>query len=137
MYWNSTVSEISSVNASKFFTATVVYKGSWVYRRPVHSYKGTHSWLISDVNCLIICPSNGATAQTGPWPPLLRFHNNNVLRCEFVSLTTNFGGPMIFLLEFTPVAKGSSFKALKTRSPSHCHLLHNPLCIAPGPPRGG
>jgi hypothetical protein len=34
-------------------------------------------------------PSNGATAQIGHWPPLLRFHNNNVLRCEFVSLTTN------------------------------------------------
>jgi hypothetical protein len=36
-----------------------------------------------------IHPSNGATAQIGPWPPLLRFHNNNVLRCEVVSLTTN------------------------------------------------
>jgi hypothetical protein len=36
-----------------------------------------------------IHPSNGATAQIGPWPPLLRFHNNNVLRCEIVSLTTN------------------------------------------------
>jgi hypothetical protein len=34
-------------------------------------------------------PSNGATAQIGPWPPLLRFHNNIVLRCEVVSLTTN------------------------------------------------
>jgi hypothetical protein len=34
-------------------------------------------------------PSNGATAQIGPWPPLLRFHNSNVLRCEVVSLTTN------------------------------------------------
>jgi hypothetical protein len=33
-------------------------------------------------------PSNGATAQIGPWPPLLRFHNN-VLQCEVVSLTTN------------------------------------------------
>jgi hypothetical protein len=40
-------------------------------------------------------------------------------------------------LGFTPLAKGSSFKALKTRPPSHSHLLHNPLCIAPGPPRGG
>jgi hypothetical protein len=49
----------------------------------------------------------------------------------------NFGGPMIFCLGFTPLAKGSSFKALKTRPPSHSHLLHNPLCIAPGPPRGG
>jgi hypothetical protein len=29
------------------------------------------------------------------------------------------------------------FKALKTRPPSHSHLLHNPLCLAPGPPRGG
>jgi hypothetical protein len=38
---------------------------------------------------LYIIPSNGATAQIGPWPPLLRFHNNNVLRCEVVSLTTN------------------------------------------------
>jgi hypothetical protein len=36
-----------------------------------------------------IQPSNGATAQIGPWPPLLRFHNNDVLRCEVVSLTTN------------------------------------------------
>jgi hypothetical protein len=33
-------------------------------------------------------PFNGVTAQIGPWP-LLRFHNNNVLRCEVVSLTTN------------------------------------------------
>jgi hypothetical protein len=49
----------------------------------------------------------------------------------------NFGGPVIFLLGFTPLAKGSSFKALKTRPPSHSHLLHNPLCFAPGPPRGG
>jgi hypothetical protein len=40
-------------------------------------------------------------------------------------------------LGFTPLAKGSSFKALKTRPPSHSHLLHNPLCIAPGPPREG
>jgi hypothetical protein len=31
-------------------------------------------------------PSNGATAQIGPWPPLLRFHNNNVLRCVEYSL---------------------------------------------------
>jgi hypothetical protein len=36
-----------------------------------------------------IHPSNGATAQIGTWPPILRFHNNNVLRCEVVSLTTN------------------------------------------------
>jgi hypothetical protein len=36
-----------------------------------------------------IHPSNGATVQIGPWPPLLRFHNNNVLWCEVVSLTTN------------------------------------------------
>jgi hypothetical protein len=49
----------------------------------------------------------------------------------------NFGGPMIFLLGFTPLAKGSSFKTLETRPPSHSHLLHNTLCIAPGPPRGG
>jgi hypothetical protein len=35
-----------------------------------------------------INPSNGATAQIGPWL-LLRFHNNNVLRCEVVSLTTS------------------------------------------------
>jgi hypothetical protein len=34
-------------------------------------------------------PSNDATAQIGPWPPLLRFSNNNVLRCEVVSVTTN------------------------------------------------
>jgi hypothetical protein len=40
-------------------------------------------------NIIAIHPSNGATAQIGPWPPLLRFHNNNVLRCEVVSLTTN------------------------------------------------
>jgi hypothetical protein len=33
--------------------------------------------------------SNVAASQIGPWPPLLRFHNNNVLRCEVVSLTTN------------------------------------------------
>jgi hypothetical protein len=26
---------------------------------------------------------------------------------------------------------------LETRPPSHSHLLQNPLCIAPGPPRGG
>jgi hypothetical protein len=49
----------------------------------------------------------------------------------------NFGGPMIFCRGFTSLAKGSSFKALKTRPPSHSHLLHNPLCTAPGPPRGG
>jgi hypothetical protein len=49
----------------------------------------------------------------------------------------NFGGAYDFLLGFTPLVKGSSFKALKTRHPSHSHLLHNPLCIAPGPPRGG
>jgi hypothetical protein len=36
-----------------------------------------------------IHPSNGATAQIGPWPPLLRLHNKNVLRCEAVNLTTN------------------------------------------------
>jgi hypothetical protein len=36
------------------------------------------------------------------------------------------------MLGFTPLAKGSSFKALETRAPSHSHLLHNPLCIAPG-----
>jgi hypothetical protein len=34
-------------------------------------------------------PSNGATAQIGPWSPLLRIPNNNVLRCEVVSLATN------------------------------------------------
>jgi hypothetical protein len=49
----------------------------------------------------------------------------------------NFGGPMIFCWGFTPLAKCSSFKALKTRPPSHSHLLHNPLCIVPGPPQGG
>jgi hypothetical protein len=49
----------------------------------------------------------------------------------------NFGGPMIFCWGFTHLAKGSSFKALKTRLSSHFHLLHNPLCFAPGPPRGG
>jgi hypothetical protein len=49
----------------------------------------------------------------------------------------NFGGPMIFCWGFTPLAKGSSFKTLKTRPPSHSHLLHNSLCFAPGPPRGG
>jgi hypothetical protein len=38
---------------------------------------------------LVLHPSNGTTAQIGPWLPLLRFHNNNVLRCEVVSLTTN------------------------------------------------
>jgi hypothetical protein len=38
---------------------------------------------------LVLHPSNGATAQIGPWPPLLRFHNNNVLRCEVISLTAN------------------------------------------------
>jgi hypothetical protein len=48
----------------------------------------------------------------------------------------NFGGAYDFLLGFTPLDKGSSFKALKTRPPSHSHLLHIPLCIAPGPPRG-
>jgi hypothetical protein len=87
-----------------------------------------------------IHPSNGGTAQIGPWPPLLRFRNNNVLRCEVVSLTTNprqLWGTYDFLSGFTPLAKGSSCKALKTRPPSHSHLLHNPLCIAPGPPRGG
>jgi hypothetical protein len=42
-----------------------------------------------------------------------------------------------FLLGFTPLAKGSSFKALETRPPSHSHLLHNPLYIASGTPRGG
>jgi hypothetical protein len=41
----------------------------------------------------------------------------------------NFGGPMIFYWGFTPLAKGSSFKALKTCPPSHFHLLHNPLCL--------
>jgi hypothetical protein len=49
----------------------------------------------------------------------------------------NFWGTYDFLLGFTPLAKGFSLKALKTSSPSHSHLLHNPLCIAPGPPRGG
>jgi hypothetical protein len=54
---------------------------------------------------LIFHPSNGATAKIGPWPPLLRFHNNNVLRCEVVSLTTtpvNFGGPMISVVVYSP-----------------------------------
>jgi hypothetical protein len=37
----------------------------------------------------------------------------------------NFGGPMIFLLVFTPLAIGSSFKALESRPSSHSHLLHN------------
>jgi hypothetical protein len=41
------------------------------------------------VHSVTIHPSNGAAAQIGPWPPLLRFHNNNVLRCAVVSLTTN------------------------------------------------
>jgi hypothetical protein len=36
-----------------------------------------------------IHPSNGATAQIGPWPPLLRFYNNNILRYKVVSLTTD------------------------------------------------
>jgi hypothetical protein len=49
----------------------------------------------------------------------------------------NFGGTFDFLLGFTPLAIGSSFKGLETRPPSHSHLLHNPLFIAPGPPRGG
>jgi hypothetical protein len=51
--------------------------------------------------------------------------------------TVKFRGTYDFLLGFTSLAKGSSFKALETRPPSHSHLLHNPLCIAPGPPRGG
>jgi hypothetical protein len=38
---------------------------------------------------VLVHPSNGATAQIGPWPLLLRFNNNNVLRCEVVCLTTN------------------------------------------------
>jgi hypothetical protein len=46
----------------------------------------------------------------------------------------NFVGTYDFLLGFTTLAKGSSFKALKTRPLSHSHLLHNPLCTAPGPP---
>jgi hypothetical protein len=45
------------------------------------------SYIARGINS--IHPSKGATAQIGPWPPLLRFHNNNVLRCEVVSLTTN------------------------------------------------
>jgi hypothetical protein len=97
-------------------------------------YNGQNKYFYS------IHPSNGATAQIGPWPPLLRFHNNNVLWCEVVSLTTNprsLWGTYDFLLGFTHLAKGSSFKALKTCPPSHSHLLHNPLCIAPGPPQGG
>jgi hypothetical protein len=49
----------------------------------------------------------------------------------------NFGETYDILMWFTPFAKGSSFKALETLPPSHSHLLHNPLCIAPGPPRGG
>jgi hypothetical protein len=53
------------------------------------------------------------------------------------STPVNFGGPMIFCRGLLPQAKSSSFKALKTRPPSHSLLLHNPLCIAPGPPRGG
>jgi hypothetical protein len=36
-----------------------------------------------------IHPSNGTTAQIGPWPPLLRFRNNNVLWCEVFSFMTN------------------------------------------------
>jgi hypothetical protein len=38
---------------------------------------------------LEIHPYDDATAQIGPWPPVLRFHNNNVLRCVVVSLTTD------------------------------------------------
>jgi hypothetical protein len=71
---------------------------------------------------------------------LLTFRNNKDLRCEAVSLTTNprqLWGTYDFLLGFTPLATSSSFKELKTRPPSHSHLLHNLLCIAPGPPRGG
>jgi hypothetical protein len=41
------------------------------------------------IHTRLIHPSHGATAQIGPWPPLLRFRNNNALRCEVVSLTTN------------------------------------------------
>jgi hypothetical protein len=49
----------------------------------------THYVISYQIIIIIIHPSNGVTAQIGPWPPLLRFHNNNVLRCEVVSLTTN------------------------------------------------
>jgi hypothetical protein len=89
---------------------------------------------------VLVYPSNDATGQVGPWPPLLRLRNDNILGCEVDNLTTNprwLWGTYDFLLRFTPLAKGSSFKALENRPPSHSHLLHNPLCIAPGPPRGG
>jgi hypothetical protein len=49
-------------------------------------------WVLFMSLCYIIWsihPSNGATDQISPWPPLLRLRNNNVLRCKVVSLTTN------------------------------------------------
>jgi hypothetical protein len=48
----------------------------------------------------------------------------------------NFGERMSFFLGFTPLVKGSRFKALETRPSSHCHLLRIPLRTATGPPRG-
>jgi hypothetical protein len=113
---------------SKFFTCGTVFETG--------IFSDTVPLLKIDPS---IHPSSDATAQIGPWPPLLRFRKNKVLRCEVVSLTTNLRylwGTHDFLLGFTPLAKGSSFKALETRPPSHSHLLHNPLYIASGPPRG-
>jgi hypothetical protein len=53
---------------------------------------GKYFMAASDYDEIPLCkihPSNGAAAQIVPWPSLLRFRNNNVLRCEVVSLTTN------------------------------------------------
>jgi hypothetical protein len=53
------------------------------------------------------------------------------------STPVNFGGSVNLLLGFPSLASVPVFKALETRPSSHSHLLHIPLCIAPGPPRGG
>jgi hypothetical protein len=57
---------------------------------PTVSMSGV-AWLnpLKPIDNYMPHPSIGATAQIGPWPPLLRFHNNIVLRREVVSLTTN------------------------------------------------
>jgi hypothetical protein len=87
-------------NADCFCAGNTTTKTNWM--KSIHCFMpNLLSISPTKLTILIICgffydavisphyPSNGVTAQIGPWPPLLRFHNNNVLRCEVVSLTTN------------------------------------------------
>jgi hypothetical protein len=92
-----------------------------------------HPWSISSIHPVALQPKPGLGLLCGF--VAIRFHSMRLLTSRLTPVS--FGGTYEFLLGFTPLAKGFSFKALKSRPPSHSHLLHNPLCLAPGPPLGG